>query len=74
MKGICPGEFRYGGNYCLSFSGIKTDRVFEKELFKAIEPAAIQATLAACDVVNHQYQDKINYLKDAGRRSNDGFK
>jgi hypothetical protein len=47
----------------------KTDRVFENELFKVIEPAAIQATLSACDVVNQQYQDKINYLEKEFERA-----
>ena len=60
---VCPGEFNYGGSYCLSFSGIKTDKVFEEELFKVIEPAAIQATLSACDAVNQQCRDKIDYLE-----------
>jgi len=60
---VCPGDFSQGGDYCQSFSGLKTDRVFEEELFKAIEPAAIQAGLEACDAVNQKYQDKIRYLE-----------
>ena len=60
---VCPGEFYHGGNYCLSFSGIETDRVFENELFKVIEPAAIQAGLAACDVITQEYEEKISYLE-----------
>lgn len=42
---VCQGEFYYGGSYCQSFSAIKTDRVFEEELFRAIEPAALQASI-----------------------------
>jgi hypothetical protein len=57
------GQFYQGGNYCISFSGAKTDRVFENELFKVIEPAAIQASLSACDVVNQKYLEKIEYLE-----------
>ena len=60
---VCPGEFYQGGNYCLSFSGTTTDRVFENELFKVIEPAAIQAALSAYDVMSEQYQGKISYLE-----------
>lgn len=60
---VCPGEYYHGGNYCLSFSGLKTDQVFEDELFKVIEPAAVQAGLAACDVINDNYQEKIKYLE-----------
>jgi len=60
---VCPGEYYHGGNYCLSFSGLKTDQVFEDELFKIIEPAAAQASLAACDVINDNYQEKIKYLE-----------
>lgn len=59
----CPGEFQLGGNYCLSFSGTATDRAFEDELFKVIEPAAIQGALSAYDVIHEQYQKKINYLE-----------
>ncbi len=60
---MCPGEYYHGGNYCQSFSGLKTDRVFENELFKVIEPAAIQAGIAACDVITEEYEQKINYLE-----------
>jgi DNA invertase Pin-like site-specific DNA recombinase len=60
---VCEGDFPQGGNYCQSFSGSKTDRVFEEELFKAIEPASIQASVEACEVVNQKYQDKIRYLE-----------
>jgi hypothetical protein len=28
---MCPGEFYHGGNYCLPFSGLKTDQVFETD-------------------------------------------
>jgi DNA invertase Pin-like site-specific DNA recombinase len=66
---MCPGEFNYGGNYCLSFSGNKTDQVFENELFKVIKPAAIQATLLACDAVGQKNRDKINYLKNELERA-----
>ena len=38
--------------------------MFEEELFKAIEPAAIQASLEACGAVNQKYQDKIRYLEE----------
>ncbi len=59
---MCEGEFSQGGNYCQSFSGLKTDRVFEEELFKVIEPMAVQASVEACEVITQKYQDKIKYL------------
>lgn len=60
---MCEGEFSQGGNYCQSFSGLKTDRVFEEELLlKVIEPMAIQASIEACEVITQKYQDKIKYL------------
>lgn len=59
---ICPGEFYHGGDYCQSLSAMKTDRVFEEELFKAIEPAAIQGSIEACDLINQEYQQRIKYL------------
>jgi len=62
---VCEGDFPQGGNYCQSFSGRKTDQVFEEELFKAIEPASIEASLKACEVINEKYQDKIKYLEKA---------
>ena len=66
---VCPGEFYHGGNYCLAFSGLKTDQVFEDELFKVIEPAAVQASLAACEVINDTYQEKIKYLEKEHERA-----
>jgi hypothetical protein len=62
---VCPGEFYQGGNYCLSFSGTATDRVFENELFKVIEPAAIHAALSAYDVVEQHPQESSRLMKTA---------
>ena len=63
LRYVCQGEFYYGGSYFQSFSAIKTDRVFEEELFRAIEPAALQASIEACDLLNQRYQEKITYLQ-----------
>jgi len=60
---MCPGEFYHGGNYCQSFSAQKADSVFENELFKAIQPAAIQAGISACEVITQEYGEKIKYIE-----------
>jgi DNA invertase Pin-like site-specific DNA recombinase len=58
----CSGDYYHAGSYCQSFSAIKCDRIFEEELFKAIEPAALQAGIEATREVTLQYQDKISCL------------
>lgn len=60
---FCPGEFDQGGNYCQSFSAKRVDRKFEEELFKAIEPAAIEACIKACGVFHDSQKEKIQYLE-----------
>jgi len=37
--------------------------MFEEELFKAIKPAAIEASLKAAEAFNQRYQDKLNALE-----------
>ncbi len=59
---FCPGEFGQRGA-CQSFTALKTDKMFEEELFRAIEPASIQASLKACEAVNERYQEEIKYLE-----------
>ncbi len=59
---VCPGDFNNGGKYCQSFAGLKTDSVFEEELFKALEPSAVQASIKACEALNQQHHDKLKYL------------
>jgi len=58
----CPGDFYHAGRYCQAFSAKKTDRVFEEELFKAIEPAALAASIEAGEVIKQKHQDRIAYL------------
>jgi hypothetical protein len=60
---LCPGEYNQGGNRCQKFSAMSVDPVFEEELFRAIEPAAVQASIEACDIINKRYQEKITYLE-----------
>lgn len=60
---VCEGEFNHGGDYCQSFSAIKTDSVFEEELFKAVKPAAIQASIKASEVLNQNNDAKIKRLE-----------
>ncbi len=59
----CVGEFPQGGDYCQSFTALKTDEVFEEELFKAIEPAAVQAGIDACDALDERHREKVRYLE-----------
>jgi len=59
----CPGDYYYGGSYCQGFSALKTDRVFEEELFKALEPAALQASIEAGEVIKERYREKIGCLE-----------
>jgi DNA invertase Pin-like site-specific DNA recombinase len=58
----CSGDFSHAGRYCQAFSAKKTDSVFEEELFKAIEPAALAASIEAGEVIKQKHQDKIAYL------------
>ncbi len=55
--------FSQGGEYCQSFTALKTDTVFEEELFKVIGPAAIQASIDACKELDEQNKEKICYLE-----------
>lgn len=59
---VCPGDFSQGGSYCQSFAAMKTDEVFSEELFKAIEPAAVQASIDACQALDEMHVEKLRYL------------
>jgi len=60
---VCPGEFYNGGSYCQSFSAEKTDRVFVQELFKALEPVAVRAAIAASQDLHRLSQEKFAILE-----------
>lgn len=60
---VCVGEFEHGGSYCQSFSAAKSDLVFEQELFKALEPAAVQAAIEASRAVQCRFQEKLAALE-----------
>jgi hypothetical protein len=57
------GAILAGGQYCLSFAGTKTDAVFENELFRAIEPAAIRASISARENLGEKHGAKIECLE-----------
>ncbi len=59
---VCPGDFHQGGSYCQSFAAKKADEVFVEELFKAIEPAAVLASIDACQALDEMHMEKLHYL------------
>lgn len=59
---LCSGDYHQGGTNCQSFASTRTDEVFEEELFKAIEPAAVQASIDACLALDEMHVEKLRYL------------
>jgi DNA invertase Pin-like site-specific DNA recombinase len=50
VRYVCKGaDLNHGGPKCISFGGLKVERLFEEELFRRLQPLGTRAALVAID-------------------------
>ena len=60
----CRGALiNHGGTKCISFGGLKVDRAVEAEIVQVVEPACIEAALAAADQARNESRLKEQLLE-----------
>jgi DNA invertase Pin-like site-specific DNA recombinase len=60
---ICRGDYETGGKYCLAFGGSTVDKKFTEELFRAISPYGMKASIKAAKMLSIKDDDKIKALE-----------
>lgn len=60
----CQGALlNHGGEKCISFGGLKVDRAIEAEIVRVVEPASIEAALAAAEHARRESRLKEQLLE-----------
>jgi excisionase family DNA binding protein len=60
LRYSCQGAMiNHGTDRCISFGGLKADRLVEKEILRRLEPLGIDAALAAIDRRGHHDDERI---------------
>ena len=60
---VCEGDYRAGGDQCISFGGSKVDRRFARELLEVLSPLGIEASLQALDQLRASEDEKLRLLR-----------
>jgi DNA invertase Pin-like site-specific DNA recombinase len=60
----CRGaQFNYGGASCISFGGMRVDRVVGDELIERLQPLGVEAALAALETRQHEATEKQRQIE-----------
>jgi len=59
----CNEALRHGGRMCLTVTGRITDQAVAEEVIKTLEPAGIQASLDAWNLLSQQEDEKHRHLR-----------
>lgn len=60
VRYVCKGaSANHGGPKCISFGGLKIERLLEEELFRRLQPLGMRAALAAIDLRMHSGDERI---------------
>ncbi|MGH8141039.1 MAG: recombinase family protein, partial [Steroidobacteraceae bacterium] len=61
LRYVCKGASNLGGPKCISFGGLKIERMLEEELFCRLQPLGMQAALAAIDRRMHSGDERTKH-------------
>jgi len=67
---FCRGaHLNHGTDWCISFGGLRADQAVSQEVLKALEPAGVEASLAAWSQLRQQEDEQVRSLKLALRQA-----